>query len=85
LWEMKDKEKLAAIDKAVAETNAGLKGAALASDGFLPFRDTIDVAAKQGVTSVIQPGGSTRDYQSIEACNEHKMAMAFTGKRVFRH
>src|SRR3989338_1068655 len=85
LWEMKDKEKLAAIDKAVAETNAGLKGAALASDGFLPFRDTIDVAAKQGVSCVIQPGGSTRDYQSIKACNEHKMAMAFTGKRVFRH
>ena len=85
LWQLHDKEKLAAIDKAVAENNAGLKGATLASDGFLPFRDTIDVAAKQGITSVIQPGGSTRDYQSIEACNEHKMTMVFTGKRVFRH
>lgn len=85
LWEIKEKEKLAVIEKEVAATNAGLKGSVLASDGFLPFRDTVDVAAKVGVTGIIQPGGSTRDYQSIEACNEHGIAMVFTGKRVFRH
>ncbi|MBI2176041.1 IMP cyclohydrolase [Candidatus Woesearchaeota archaeon] len=85
LWELKDSEKQKTIEKDVADKKAGLKGSVLASDGFLPFRDTIDVAAKQGITAVIQPGGSTRDYQSIEACNEHGMAMVFTGKRVFRH
>ena len=85
LWEMKDKEKLAAIEKEIESTKAGLKGSVLASDGFLPFRDTIDVASKQGISAVIQPGGSTRDYQSIEACNEQGIAMVFTGKRVFRH
>ncbi|MBI2144525.1 IMP cyclohydrolase [Candidatus Woesearchaeota archaeon] len=85
LWQLQDKKKLAEIEKDVAATNAGLKGSVLASDGFLPFRDTIDVAAKQGVAAIIQPGGSTRDYQSIEACNEHGMTMVFTGKRVFRH
>ncbi len=85
LWQVKEKEKLAAIEKEAAAANAGLKGSVLASDGFLPFRDTVDVAAKAGVTAIIQPGGSTRDYQGIEACNEYGMTMAFTGKRVFRH
>src|SRR3989338_2206915 len=85
LWEMKENEKIAAIEKEVEATKAGLKGSVLASDGFLPLRDTVDVAAKVGVTAIIQPGGSARDYQSIEACNEHGIAMAFTGKRVFRH
>ncbi len=85
LWQMKDREKLAAVEKEVGATKAWLKGSVLASDGFLPFRDTVDVAAKEGVAAIIQPGGSTRDYQSIEACNEHGMAMCFTGKRIFRH
>ena len=85
LWELKDKEKLEAIEKEIEATKAGLKGSVLASDGFLPFRDTIDVASKQGISAVIQPGGSAKDYQSIESCNEHGMAMVFTGKRVFRH
>lgn len=85
LWELKDSEKQKAIEDEVADKKAGLKGSVLASDGFLPFRDTIDVAAKQGVKAIIQPGGSTRDYQSIEACNEYGMTMVFTGKRVFRH
>ena len=90
LWEIeKDKTKQEElnkdIDKYCQEQRAGLKGSILASDGFLPFRDTVDVAAKQGATGIIQPGGSARDYQSIEACNEHKMSMVFTGKRVFRH
>lgn len=86
LWQViKDKEKNDVIWKEVSATNASLKGSVLASDGFLPFRDTVDVAAKAGVAAIIQPGGSTRDYQSVEACNEHGMAMCFTGKRIFRH
>ncbi len=61
------------------------KGAVLASDAFFPFRDTIDAAAKAGITAVIQPGGSMRDQESIDACNEHGIAMVFTGVRHFKH
>ena len=85
LWELEDGARKEEIEKKAGETNAGLKGSILASDGFLPFRDTVDVAAKEGISGIIQPGGSTRDYQSIEACNEHGISMVFTGKRVFRH
>jgi phosphoribosylaminoimidazolecarboxamide formyltransferase / IMP cyclohydrolase len=60
-------------------------GAVLASDAFFPFRDNIDEAAKAGVTAIIQPGGSLRDQDSIQACDEHGMAMLFTGIRHFRH
>lgn len=56
-----------------------------ASDAFFPFRDNIDVLARYGVTAIIQPGGSIRDEESIEACNEHGIAMVFTGHRHFRH
>ncbi|MBD3397742.1 bifunctional phosphoribosylaminoimidazolecarboxamide formyltransferase/IMP cyclohydrolase [Candidatus Micrarchaeota archaeon] len=62
-----------------------LKGCAMASDAFFPFRDGIDTAAERGVTSIIQPGGSIRDQEVIEAANEHGMAMLFTGTRHFRH
>jgi phosphoribosylaminoimidazolecarboxamide formyltransferase/IMP cyclohydrolase len=67
--------------------DAGLKtsGAALASDAFLPFRDTVDQAAKAGVTAMIEPGGSLRDREVIEAADEHNMAIVFTGIRHFRH
>ncbi len=61
------------------------RGAVLASDAFFPFRDTVDAAANMGVTAIIQPGGSVRDKESIEAANEHEMAMVFTGRRHFRH
>ena len=61
------------------------KGAVMASDAFFPFRDGVDEAAKAGITAVIQPGGSIRDQEAIDAVNEHGMAMVFTGKRVFRH
>ncbi|MEW6065685.1 MAG: bifunctional phosphoribosylaminoimidazolecarboxamide formyltransferase/IMP cyclohydrolase [Bacillota bacterium] len=61
------------------------KGAVLASDAFFPFRDTVDEAAKAGVTAIIQPGGSIRDEESIQACNEHGIAMVFTGLRHFKH
>jgi phosphoribosylaminoimidazolecarboxamide formyltransferase/IMP cyclohydrolase len=61
------------------------KGAVMASDAFFPFRDGLDMAAQAGVTAVIQPGGSMRDQEVIEAADEHGMAMVFTGVRIFRH
>ncbi|MCK4319688.1 bifunctional phosphoribosylaminoimidazolecarboxamide formyltransferase/IMP cyclohydrolase [Candidatus Micrarchaeota archaeon] len=72
----------ALIAEAYGET---IKDCAMASDAFFPFRDGIDEAAKRGVTSVIQPGGSIRDQEVIDAANEHGMAMVFTGIRHFRH
>jgi phosphoribosylaminoimidazolecarboxamide formyltransferase/IMP cyclohydrolase len=60
-------------------------GGVVASDAFFPFRDGIDLAAKSGITAVIQPGGSRNDVETIAACNEHKMTMLFTGRRHFRH
>ncbi|MFW6309386.1 MAG: bifunctional phosphoribosylaminoimidazolecarboxamide formyltransferase/IMP cyclohydrolase [bacterium] len=61
------------------------EGAVVASDAFFPFRDAIDEAAKNGITAVIQPGGSIRDEEVIEACNEHGIAMVMTGNRHFKH
>ncbi|MBI5374139.1 MAG: bifunctional phosphoribosylaminoimidazolecarboxamide formyltransferase/IMP cyclohydrolase [Candidatus Schekmanbacteria bacterium] len=61
------------------------KGTALASDAFFPFRDGIDAAAEAGITSVIQPGGSVKDEEVIAACDEHGIAMVFTGIRHFKH
>jgi len=60
-------------------------GTVLASDAFFPFRDGIDMAAEAGVTAIIQPGGSVRDEEAIQAADEHGMAMIFTGKRHFKH
>ncbi len=57
----------------------------MVSDAFFPFRDGIDAAHDIGVTSIVQPGGSIRDQESIDAANEHKMSMIFTGTRLFRH
>ena len=57
----------------------------MASDGFFPFRDTVDEAAKMGVAAIIQPGGSVRDEESIAAANEHGIAMLFTSVRHFKH
>jgi len=62
-----------------------LKGSAVASDAFYPFRDGVDEAAKAGAVAVIQPGGSIKDEEVIAAANEHDMAMIFTGMRHFRH
>jgi phosphoribosylaminoimidazolecarboxamide formyltransferase/IMP cyclohydrolase len=61
------------------------RGAVLASDAFFPFRDNIDEAARAGITAVVQPGGSVRDKESVEACEEHGLAMVLTGVRHFRH
>ncbi len=70
---------------AVMKANKDLKGSVLASDAFFPFRDSIDEAAKIGVKAIIQPGGSIRDKEVIEAADEHGIAMVFTGIRHFRH
>ena len=71
----------------IALETAGDKcaGAALASDGFFPFGDTVKLANKYGIKAVIQPGGSIKDQESIDACNELDMTMVFTGKRHFLH
>jgi phosphoribosylaminoimidazolecarboxamide formyltransferase/IMP cyclohydrolase len=73
-----------AASKAV-ERGFKTKGCSMASDAFFPFRDGIDAAAKIGITSVIQPGGSMRDQEVIDAADEAGMAMLFTGVRHFRH
>jgi phosphoribosylaminoimidazolecarboxamide formyltransferase/IMP cyclohydrolase len=70
---------------AVRKANGREKGSVLASDAFFPFRDNVDLAAAAGVTAIVQPGGSVKDQESIDACNEHGMAMIFTGVRHFRH
>ncbi|NYZ77494.1 bifunctional phosphoribosylaminoimidazolecarboxamide formyltransferase/IMP cyclohydrolase [Candidatus Micrarchaeota archaeon] len=80
-----DAAKLGAM---IAKDYAGegsLRGCAMASDAFFPFRDGIDYAAKLGVTAIIQPGGSVSDRDVIAAADEHGMAMVFTGMRHFRH
>ncbi len=67
------------------EAGLDVRGAALASDAFFPFRDGVDLAAGFGVRTVIQPGGSIRDEEVISAADEHDLAMLFTGVRHFRH
>lgn len=57
----------------------------MASDAFFPFRDVVDFAATEGITAIVQPGGSIKDEESIQACNEHKIPMIFTGMRHFKH
>jgi len=74
-----------AVKLAVMKSEGKSKGAVMSSDAFFPFRDGIDEAAKAGVTAVIQPGGSIRDKEVIDAANEHSIAMVFTGIRLFRH
>lgn len=67
------------------DAKLSLQGAALASDAFFPFRDGVDAAAAAGISCIIQPGGSVRDGEVIEAADEHNIAMVFTGMRHFRH
>lgn len=69
----------------ILKARASLKGAVMASDAFFPFRDSIDEAAKAGIAAVVQPGGSVKDEEVIQAADEHNIAMVFTGIRHFRH
>jgi phosphoribosylaminoimidazolecarboxamide formyltransferase/IMP cyclohydrolase len=73
------------VHMAARKAGDSAAGSVLASDAFFPFRDNIDLAAQAGVTAIIQPGGSVRDQDSIDACNEHGLAMVLTGIRHFRH
>jgi phosphoribosylaminoimidazolecarboxamide formyltransferase / IMP cyclohydrolase len=73
-----------AISKALS-FGFDLKGAVMASDAFFPFADCVEIAHKVGIDTVIQPGGSIKDKDSIEYCNEHGMSMVFTGTRHFKH
>ena len=75
--------KIAAIK--AADEGLEVKGSVMASDAFFPFRDGIDTAAETGIAAIIQPGGSMRDDEVIQAANEHGLAMVFTGMRHFRH
>ena len=62
-----------------------LKGAVMASDAFFPFPDCVEIAGKEGIKAVVQPGGSIKDQDSIDKCNELGISMVFTGKRHFKH
>ncbi|MDD2549379.1 MAG: bifunctional phosphoribosylaminoimidazolecarboxamide formyltransferase/IMP cyclohydrolase [Bacteroidales bacterium] len=73
-----------AIDKAKSFSFT-LNGAVMASDAFFPFADSVEIAHKEGIAAVIQPGGSIRDQETIDYCNHHSMAMVFTGIRHFKH
>jgi len=77
-----DKEE---VDALTAGAKAGLKGASMVSDAFFPFRDGVDVGIRQGISAVVQPGGSMRDWEVIDACNEADVTMVLTGQRAFKH
>lgn len=82
---MSDASKRAAIDEDTSTLKGGLIGAGMVSDAFFPFRDGVEVGIREGISSVVQPGGSERDFEVIEACNEANVAMVFTGQRCFKH
>jgi phosphoribosylaminoimidazolecarboxamide formyltransferase/IMP cyclohydrolase len=78
----------ARVDATWIATNKGkenIKGSTMASDAFFPFRDAVDVAAEAGVKAIVQPGGSIRDEEVIQAADEHNISMVFTGQRYFKH
>jgi phosphoribosylaminoimidazolecarboxamide formyltransferase/IMP cyclohydrolase len=83
----KDKGLLEEIDRDTREAKGGLIGATMVSDAFFPFRDGVDVAIKEGIRAIVQPGGSMRDFETIQACNEAdpQVTMVFTGQRAFKH
>ena len=73
------------VDIAMKKSGDSIKDSILCSDAFFPFRDSIDKIAGSGIKAVLQPGGSVRDDEVISACNEHGIAMVFTGQRCFKH
>ena len=73
------------VDIAMKKSGESIKDSILCSDAFFPFRDSIDKIAGSGIKAVLQPGGSVRDDEVISACNEHGIAMVFTGQRCFKH
>jgi phosphoribosylaminoimidazolecarboxamide formyltransferase/IMP cyclohydrolase len=83
----KDRTLLEEIDEETRKAKGGLIGATMVSDAFFPFRDGVDVGIKEGIRAIVQPGGSLRDFEAIEACNEAdpQVSMVFTGQRAFKH
>jgi phosphoribosylaminoimidazolecarboxamide formyltransferase/IMP cyclohydrolase len=83
----KDQSLIDDIDSETKENLGGLMGSTMVSDAFFPFRDGVDVAIREGVRAIVQPGGSLRDFEVIEACNEAdpQVTMVFTGQRAFKH
>ncbi|MBW2522970.1 MAG: IMP cyclohydrolase [Deltaproteobacteria bacterium] len=82
---LEDGDERAAIEAEVAAQHGGLEGSVMISDAFFPFRDGVDVGLREGVSAILQPGGSINDYQAIEAVNERGATMMFTGQRSFKH
>ncbi len=82
---LEDADAKAEIDREVQNQRGGLPGSCMVSDAFFPFRDGAEVGIKEGVTAIVQPGGSARDHESIEACNEANVSMVYTGQRSFKH
>ena len=83
--ELEDEEKKKEIDERVKKERGGIPGSVMVSDAFFPFRDGAMVGIREGISGIIQPGGSERDFDVIEACNEHDVTMVFTGQRSFKH
>jgi len=83
----RDKGALKEIDEQAKKDKGGLIGSTMVSDAFFPFRDGVDAGIKEGISAIVQPGGSDRDFDAITACNEAnpKVTMVFTGQRVFKH
>jgi len=83
----RDRNKLLEIDEDTKKNKGGLIGAVMVSDAFFPFRDGVDVGIKEGISAIVHPGGSEKDFESIIACNEAnpKVTMVFTGQRAFKH
>jgi len=83
----RNSDELLEIDEETKRKKGGLIGSVMISDAFFPFRDGVDVGIKEGITAIVQPGGSERDFESIIACNEAdpKVTMVFTGQRAFKH
>jgi len=83
----RDASGLREIDEQTKKDKGDLIGSTMVSDAFFPFRDGVDVGIKEGIAAIVHPGGSDRDFESIEACNqaEPKVTMVFTGQRAFKH
>ncbi|MBR5271874.1 MAG: bifunctional phosphoribosylaminoimidazolecarboxamide formyltransferase/IMP cyclohydrolase, partial [Clostridia bacterium] len=77
--------RITALELAIKYAGDKAQGSVMASDAFFPFPDCVEAAAKAGITAIIQPGGSVRDQESIDACDKYGIAMIFTGTRHFKH
>src|SRR5699024_10883553 len=77
--------RIGAAEIAIKQAGKKAKGAVMASDAFFPMPDTVEAAAKAGVTAIIQPGGSKRDQDSVDMCNQYGISMVYTKIRHFKH